>query len=153
MALAARRVGEALDASVTAVFAVAAPAPEGARVVGFTQGGMVAAALVETERAFVGRAGAERALATWAARGEVPDAERLARTVAALVYPGCTVPGPGEPARGPVPALVNHPGGGRVLTFSFVIPGGRSGAGPHVARWRWTDSGLLIEASPHPDRR
>ena len=158
---AARRLGAALDASVGAVVPVAAPAPPGARVVGFTRGGMPAAALVDADGAFVGRDGAERALAAWSARGETPDPDTLARMVGALVYPGAAVlsgaqaraidGGGGE--RGPGPALASHPGGGRVLTFSFVIPEGRRGAGLHVARWRWTDSGLLIEASPHPERR
>lgn len=158
---AARRLGAALDAAAGAVVPVEAPAPPGARVVAFTRGGMPAAALVDAEGAFVGRDGAERALAAWSARGETPDPGTLARTVGALVYPGARVltgaeargidAGSGE--RGPGPAMVSHPGGGRVLTFSFVIPEGRRGAGLHVARWRWTDSGLLIEASPHPERR
>ncbi|MDB4932783.1 MAG: hypothetical protein JWM10_5267, partial [Myxococcaceae bacterium] len=93
-------------------------------------------------------------LALWAARGETPDAAGLARLVGALVYPGCAVLVGGErPAGAPSPSLTNHPGGGRVLTFAFAIPEGRAGAGLHVARWRYTDGGLLIEASPHPERR
>ncbi|MDO9016742.1 MAG: hypothetical protein Q8S73_16945 [Deltaproteobacteria bacterium] len=161
LAEAARRLGAALDAAVGEVVPVGAPAPPGARVVGFTRGGMPAAALVDADRAYVGRDGAERALAMWSARGETPDPGTLARTVGALVYPGAAVltgaearaPDGSTGERGPRPALVSHPGGGRVLTFSIVIPEGGRGAGLHVARWRWTDSGLLIEASPHPERR
>lgn len=162
MEAAARRVAAAVDAGIGLVHPLGVPTPAGASAVGFTMGGIGSAALVDGERAWVGRDGAERALALWVARGEVPDAARLARTVGAMVYPGCTVlpggerptAGEGEePVRGTSPSLVAHPGGGRVLTFSFVIPEGRPGAGLHVARWRWTDSGLLIEASPHPERR
>ncbi|TAK26676.1 MAG: hypothetical protein EPO40_19335 [Myxococcaceae bacterium] len=149
---AARSLGRAVDAGVGPVHPLGVPTPAGTIAVGFTLGGIPSAALVEAERASVGRDGAERALALWAERAEVPDATRLARTVGALVYPGCAVDVGGE-LHGPTPSLGAHPGGGRVLTFSFVIPEGRAGAGLHVARWRWTDSGLLIEASPHPERR
>lgn len=159
--LAARLVAASVDAAVATVHPLGVPSPDGARVVGFTVGGIPAAALVEAEGARIGRDGAERALALWVARGEVPDATRLARAVGAMVHPGCAVLlggerlaiGDGGALRGPAPALGAHPGGGRVLTFSIVIPEGREGAGLHVARWRWTDSGLLIEASPHPERR
>jgi len=149
---AARSLGAVTDAGIGPVYRLGVPAPEGTSAVGFTLGGIASAALVEAERASVGRDGAERALALWAARGEVPDAARLARTVGAMVYPGCRVDVGGE-LGGPRPSLGAHPGGGRLLTFSFVIPEGRAGAGLHVARWRWTDSGLLIEESPHPERR
>lgn len=149
---AVRLLGAALDAGVGPVHRLGVPTPGGTIAVGFTLGGIPSAALVEAERASVGRDGAERALALWSARAEVPDATRLARTVGAMVYPGCRVD-VGRELGGPAPSLGAHPGGGRVLTFSFVIPEGREGAGLHVARWRWTDSGLLIEASPHPERR
>jgi hypothetical protein len=162
METAARRVAAAVDGGIGPVHPLGVPTPAGTSAVGFTMGGMGSAALVDGERAWVGRDGAERALALWVAQGAVPDAARLARMVGAMVYPGCSVrlggerPAAGEgeePVRGIAPSLVAHPGGGRVLTFSFVIPEGRPGAGLHVARWRWTDSGLLIEASPHPERR
>jgi hypothetical protein len=154
LALAARRVAASTDGGAGSVFAVAAPAPVGTTVVGFTLRGNPAAALVDTQRAWLGRDGAERALALWAARAETPDAAGVARLVGALVYPGCAVlVGAERPAGAPSPALANHPGGGRVLTFAFAIPDGGEGAGLHVARWRYTDSGLLIEASPHPERR
>ena len=159
--LAARRVSGAADATVAQAYALGVPTPAGSMAVGFTLHGNPAAALVDAERAWIGRDGAERALAQWSARGDVPDAPGLARLVGAMVYPGCPVLlggetlafGDGGPVRGPAPALGPHPGGGRILTFAFVIPEGRDGAGLHVARWRWTDSGLLIEASPHPERR
>ena len=156
--LAVRRLAAVLDGGTPKARALTVPAPPGASVVEFTWHGNQATALVDGERAWIGRDGAERALSQWVARGEVPEPTRLARTVGALVYPGCAVLRGGERAGdggeyGPPPALTAHPGGGRVLTFSFVIPEGRSGAGLHVARWRWTDSGLLIEASPHPERR
>jgi hypothetical protein len=153
--VASRSVAEALGVPRVEVFAVSAPAPAGARVVGFTRDGIPGAALVEAAGAWLGRDGAERALAAWSAQGAVPDASQLARAVGALVYPGAAVQAAGDGAapRGPDPAVTSHPGGGRVLTFSFVIPARRPGAGLHVARWRWTDSGLLIEASPHPERR
>jgi hypothetical protein len=159
--LAARAVSAAADAAVAQVYAIGVPTPAGARAVSFTMHGNIAAALIDAERAWIGRDGAERALASWGARGEVPDAPGLARLIGAMVYPGCRVMlggealalGDGGSVRGPAPALGPHPGGGRVLTFAFVIPEGQGGAGLHVARWRWTDSGLLIEASPHPERR
>jgi epothilone polyketide synthase D len=36
---------------------------------------------------------------------------------------------------------------------TVLVTGGLGGLGLHVARWRYTDSGLLVEASPHPERR
>lgn len=156
---AARRL--AADGAVVAPHRLAAPAPQGTVFMGFTREGRAGAALVDGQRAWFGLAGAERALALWRAAGTPPDAARLARVVAASAYPGYLGLFAGEryelpdggALRGPAPALVPYPAGGRVLTFSFVIPPGEVGAGLHVARWRWTDTDLLIDEAPHPERR
>lgn len=158
---AARLLADATDAASGAPHTLPVPAPRGTVFVGFGRTGATGGALIEARRAWVGRAGAERAFALWRQEGERLDAGRAARVVMAMAYPryvgllgGESVPlGDGGAVRGPAPALTDHPGGGRVLTFSFLIPGGEEGAGLHVARWRWTDSDLLIEETPHPERR
>lgn len=161
IATAARRLSMATDAAIGAPYALPLPSPAGALFVGFSRGRGTGAALIDGGRAWVGIAGAERALAMWRGEGERLDAGRLARVVAAMAYPdyrglrgGESLRlGDGGSVRGLAPSLADHPGGGRVLTFSFVIPAGEEGAGLHVARWRWTDSDLLIEETPHPERR
>lgn len=161
MEAAARLLAVTSDAATSAPYVLSVPAPAGTVFVRFERGGRSGAALIESRRAWVGRDGAERALTLWREGGEIPDASRLARTVVAMVYPDYVAMlggesldlGDGGGIRGPAPALNPHPGGGRLLTFSFVIPNDEEGAGLHVARWRWTDSNLLIEETPHPERR
>ncbi len=161
MEAAARLLAGTSDAATGAPYALSVPAPAGTVFVRFARGGRSNAALIDDRRAWLGRDGAERALTLWREGGEIPDASRLARTVVAMAYPEYAAMldresldlGDGGVVRGPAPALNPHPGGGRVLTFSFAIPSGQPGAGLHVARWRWTDSNLLIEETPHPERR
>ncbi len=161
MEVAARGLAANSDAATSAPYLLSVPAPPGTVFVRFERGGRPGAALIESSRAWEGVAGAERALTLWIERGEIPDATRLARTVVGMAYPEYVAMlgrepldlGDGGVIRGPAPALTPHPGGGRLLTFSFVIPEGEEGAGLHVARWRWTDSNLLIDETPHPERR
>lgn len=161
MEVAARLIAAAGGAATSAPYLLSVPAPAGTVFVRFERGGRSSAALIDGRRAWVGAEGAERALTLWRERGEIPDASRLARTVVALAYPDYVAMlggeaidlGDGGVIRGPAPAITPHPGGGRVLTFSFAIPPGEPGAGLHMGRWRWTDSNLLIEETPHPERR
>lgn len=145
---------------VTALRALALPLPQGMGAFAFTDRGGPRVAAVDARGATVDLAGAERVLARWAERQEHPDAQTLARVIGAFAYPRYRVLAAGErvgegseAVRAVTPAVAPRPGGGRTLTFGFAISEGEPGAGVHVARLHLTASGLVIDESPHPERR
>ncbi len=152
LAVAAERLRERSDASVRDVTAVG-DAPRGTLLVRYAAGSVVATAFVDALGAWSGVTGAERALAAWRADGASPDAVTAARTISLLVCPTCQPPGEATGALPVAPSLQPHRAGGRILTYAYVIPDGRPGAGVHVARWRWTDSDVLVDEVPHAERR
>lgn len=145
---------------ITDLRALALPLPAGLSALAFTDRGARRVAAVDARGAAVDLSGAERVLARWAERQEHPDAQTLARVIGAFAYPRYRVLAAGErvgegsdAVRAVTPAVAPRPGGGRSLTFGFVIPEGEPGAGVHVARFHLTSSGLVIDESPHPERR
>lgn len=123
------------------------------------------AAAVEADRVTIGLEGAERIFQLREREGRPMNAFDLADTVGVLLYyPYPVYDGtrwsdtPVSAAcvgmrDGATPQLVPKPQGGRDLLFSFHIPDGSPGAGTHVAHLRVTDSGLLIDQAPNPERR
>lgn len=122
-------------------------------------------AAVERERVTLGLAGAERIYQLREQQQRALNAVELARLVGAMLYYPYTVwdgaywsETPLTAAltgrtTGATPILTPRPQGGRDLTFSYFIPNGMLGAGDHLAHIRVTDSGMLIDMAPNPERR
>ncbi len=154
-----------VGAAVEQVARIEVPAvPARIDIVAARVGGSWTVAAVERDRVTLGLAGAERILTLLNESHRPPAAVDLARIVGALhFYPwptfdGATWSRTGEQVNGRggshVPQFVQRSGGtGRALLFEFWIPDGNAGAGPHMANIRVTDSGLLIDEAPRPDRR
>jgi hypothetical protein len=123
------------------------------------------AAVVEQDRVTLGLAGAERIFQLRERAQRPMSAAELARTIGVLLYyPYPVFDGTRwsetplsnrtEGRRtGSVPTFTPRPHGGRDLLFSFWIPDGMPGAGPHYAHILVTDSQMLVDLAPHPERR
>jgi hypothetical protein len=122
-------------------------------------------AAVERDRVTLGLAGAERIHQLREDEQRALNAVEMARVIGALLYfpypvwdgalwseTGLTTGIIGR-TTGATPMLTPKPQGGRDLTFSFFIPEGSSGAGDHLAHIRVTDSRMLIDMAPNPERR
>ncbi len=134
-------------------------------VVAVRAGARWVAAAVEQDRVTLGLAGAERIYQLREQAQRAMSAAELTRTVGVLLYypypffDGSTwsesPSGQSTAGRttGAIPVLTPRPQGGRDLTFSFYIPDGMPGAGDHLAHVRVTDSTMLIDMAPNPERR
>lgn len=122
-------------------------------------------AAIERDRVSIGLAGAERIYQLREQAQRPMSAAELTRTVGLLEYYPYTVFDGTEwsqtphqtaahaRAPGAVPTLTPRQQGGRDLMFSYDIPDGMPGAGAHFGHIRVTDSMLLIDVAPHPERR
>lgn len=123
------------------------------------------AAAVEHDRVTLGLAGAERIFQLREQAQRPMSAAELARTIGVLLYYPYTVfdgtrwsdtalsGSTSGRTSGAVPTLTPRPQGGRDLMFSYWIPDGTAGAGDHYAHVRVTDSQMLIDMAPNPERR
>lgn len=130
--------------------------PDGLHAVEFSLHGKRHTALIadQNRRVTFRLSAVETALAYWNHRGVHPDAQTLARVIAALVYPRFTVFDRGVSEMNlSAPRFIARNNQDRVLVFAFAIADGEPGAGVHLARFHLTPSGLVIDENPHPERR
>ena len=135
------------------------------RVLAVKMGPRWTAAAVERDRVTLGLSGAERIFQLRERAQRPMSARELALTAGALAYfPYRTFDGTQwsqtlasvvipSSIRPNAPMFVAKPQGGRDLTFTFWIPDGSPGAGEHLGRIRVTDSAMLFDESPNPERR
>jgi hypothetical protein len=171
-----RRIADALRQRAVEDDAAAPEAPQSPRriaiggvpaidVVAARVGERWTVAAIEHDRVSLGLAGAERIYQLREQAQRPMSAAELARTVGVLLYypypifDGTTwsdTPLSNQSTgrtSGAIPVLTPRPQGGRDLMFSFFIPNGMSGAGDHFAHVRVTDSTMLIDMAPNPERR
>lgn len=122
-------------------------------------------AAVEPTRIALGIEGAERVYQLREEQQRAMSASEMAQCFGALMYyPYRVFDGQrwsdlpqgtsGETlGTGETPTLAPRPQGGRDVTFGYYIPNGQAGAGPHLAHVRVTDSRMLIDQAPNPERR
>jgi hypothetical protein len=171
-----RRIGDALRREAIELDAGVPEAPSGpvridvggvpsADVIVARSGARWVAAVVEQDRVTLGLAGAERIYQLREQAQRPMSAAELARTIGVLLYYPYTVfdgtrwsetplsNNTEGRTSGAVPVLTPRPQGGRDLMFSFFIPNGMPGAGDHYAHVRVTDSQMLVDMAPNPERR